>query len=245
MSFETDINKVLKMKLETIEELKQELKEKETILETITDSDVIASMKISIDRLKYSIRDEYNSIEFYRTPIPEDVDYRINYLTSKSFIKNLSDSFPENLPLRFHGSPIHRSKQIIESGFISSSVDRLGFETSTNNLSNQISCYDRNFLRSSIINYTDLNDIYKPLGCLFVLIDSNSSDVISQGLCSMPNFNLKDDSDKLFGIITSPESVPIVKDWCNQHGIDSNKVFDYNEFIEHMKQSKKVEMTIG
>ena len=227
------------MKLEEIEELKQELKKKETILETKTDSDVIAAMKISIARLKYTIRDKLISIEFYRTPIPEDVDYRINYLTSKAFIKNLSDSFPEDLPLRFHGSPIHRVKQIIESGFISSSVDRLGFETSTNNQSNQISCYDRNYLSSSIINYTDLTDIYKPLGCLFVLIDSNSSDVNGRGLYSMPNFNLKDNPDKLFGIITSPESVPIVKYWCNQYGIDSNKVFDYNEFIEYRKQSKK------
>jgi hypothetical protein len=239
IEFEKNLDIIIKSKMDYIEELKNKRTKLEEREKQAIDLNIKKSINLSLKKLNYSINDVLNEIIFCRIPTQEDVDYRINQITSKDFLREMYSAFPKDLPLRFHGSPIHRVKQIIESGVISSSVDRVGFETSTNNLSNQISSYDISLFSTSIINYINITDIYVPLGCLFVLIDADNSNISQNGLCTMSNINIKDNANLLFAIITSPESSIIVKDWCNRHEIDSNKVFDFYEFVEHMKQSKK------
>lgn len=236
--YEKNLDVIIKRNSEYIEELKKEKMKLENRIKNTTNADIINAINISLRRLDYTINDLLKESLFYRNPIQEDIDYRVEYISSKSFLLDFYNCLPEDLPLRFHGSPIQRVKQIIESGEISSSVDRVGFETSTNNVSNQISTHDKSLFHKSILYYTDLTIIYKPLGCIFVLIDPNNSKIIDYGICSMQNFNLKENQEKLFGIITSPESAVLVREWCNQNGIDGNKVFDYEQFIAYMKSKK-------
>ncbi len=82
----------------------------------------------NIRRKMHAMESFKSEMSFLRKPTLEDIEYRKRQF--RDFHRKIRDLVPDDLPLRFHGSPIHLSREIIRSGEISSSVDRVGFETS-------------------------------------------------------------------------------------------------------------------
>ena len=69
-----------------------------------------------------------------------------------------------------------------------------------------------------------------PAGCIFVLHPKNEQEVESSECLLIGNVNFKENPDRLFAIITTPENVELVKEWGRASNVDSNKVHDYENF---------------
>lgn len=69
-----------------------------------------------------------------------------------------------------------------------------------------------------------------PSGCIFVLLPKDDQDRESGKSMLMGNVNFKEEPSRLFGIITTPENIEMVSNWCEVNNIDSSKVYDYDSF---------------
>lgn len=86
----------------------------------------LAATNIGIRR--YALEQINDELQFIRPANIEDIEYRTRQY--KEFSEIIEEFLPDDLPLRFHGCPIYNAKKIIESGEISASSDRVGFNTS-------------------------------------------------------------------------------------------------------------------
>lgn len=186
------------------------------------------AMKI-VNIQKNALSKIIGELEFLRPANEEDIAYRLRQYDE--FCEKISKEVPEDLPLRFHGCPIYTAKHILQDGEISSSVDRLGIETSYDT-EGQISVTTRKTIDTTVRGYTDLVGNYNmPSGCIFVLLPKDEADEKIGNSLLMGNINFKDEPDRLVGIITSPENIENVKEWGSQIGIDSLKIKDFDDFV--------------
>lgn len=192
----------------------------------------------SILRKKYEITDFEEHFKFLRPKNDEDIEYRKKIING-NFCNKIKELIPDNSLLRFHGTPIHRAEAIIKSGEISSSKDRLGFETSTNNQMNQISVTTKENIGITI-SYLELNLMDFPAGCIFVVLPKDDEDAKNAELQnSMENVNFKNEPNRLYGIITSQENIKRVIQWSQESGINTNKIYDFNKFISILEIQKE------
>lgn len=194
-----------------------------------------------IARMKYALQRETEIFSFLRPRTEKDMDYRLRQF--KEFPKKVQETIPDNLYLLFHGTSICNAREIIKSGSLTSSVDRLGFETSYD-VENQVSVTTKATLNITIDNYSDLTaeDGFLPAGCIFVLCAKDEKDG-SQLLTD--NVHFKDEPDKLYAIVTTPENIRNVKEWMNSNGMESSKIHDFNSFINLLKQEKNYSQSLG
>jgi len=173
-------------------------------------------------------------LEFLRCPTREDIDYRMSIYSSSSsdFVKALE----ADLPFRFHGTPIYFAREIIQSREISCNQDRFGFQTS-HDLSGHISVCTIENVGVSIHNYMSLTDFCMPAGCLFVLLPQQEDGVVKN--FQMKKVDFAQNPEVLIAIITTPENIAQVKRWCEESGIDSNKIFDFYSFIKNPSEKVK------
>jgi len=193
----------------------------------------------NVTRRVYALQQIKDQLTFLRPANEEDMRYRLRQYDE--FHKIMKECIPEDLPLRFHGCKIYTAKYIIESGEISSSVDRLGIETSYD-ITGQISVTTKDTLQTTVQGYAGLNGTYElPGGCIFVLYPKDEFDAESGKSMLMENVNIRKEPNRLFAIITTPENIEIVKNWCQEYDIDSSKVYDYDNFtmIFNKNNSKK------
>lgn len=169
-----------------------------------------------------------DQISFLRPSSKEDMEYRLRQYDE--FSRKMRVCIPDYLQLRFHGCPIYTAKRIIESGELSSSVDRLGIETSYD-VAGQISVTTKNSLETTVQGYAGLNGNYElPAGCIFVLLPKDEFDAeIGQSML-MNNVNIRNEPDRLFAIITTPENYEILREWCKNNNIEEEKIYDYDGF---------------
>lgn len=169
-----------------------------------------------------------DQLSYLRPANEEDVTYRLRQYDE--FHKVMQKNIPDDLPIRFHGCPIYTAKYIIESGELSSSVDRLGIETSYDT-AGQISVTTKNSLQITVQGYAGLNGNYElPGGCIFVLYPKDELDAENGKSLLMGNVNIRKEPSRLFAIITTPENIETVKKWCQEFNMDSSKVYDYDSF---------------
>ena len=95
----------------------------------------------------YALEQINNQLEFLRPSSQEDMDYRLKQYSE--FSKQVKSEVPDDLHLCFHGCPIYAAKHIIEDGEISSSVDRIGSETSYD-VSDQVSVTTKNTIETTV-----------------------------------------------------------------------------------------------
>lgn len=172
-------------------------------------------------------------LEFLRPDTQEDNDYRLGLYGD--YMEVFKRIVPDNLPLRFHGTPIFFAKEIIESGEISCTQDRLGCATS-HDLDGHISAVTKENIAISICTYAKLHDYCMPMGCVFVLLP-NEEDAVIMG-DQMKAVNFRSNPNVLYGILTSPENILRVKSWCEENGVDSDKVYEFYSFLEKWKKQK-------
>lgn len=218
----------LRTEIEKYEKLKNaEVDKKEQRLE-------IAAKKVATRM--YALEQIKDQISFLRPSSKEDMEYRLRQYDE--FSKKMRTCIPDDLPLRFHGCPIYTAKHIIESGELSSSVDRLGIETSYD-VAGQISVTTKNSLETTVQSYAGLNGNYElPAGCIFVLLPQNDLDAESGKSMLMNNVSIRKEPERLFAIITTPENYERLREWCKNYNIEEEKIYDYDGFEMLFKKNK-------
>lgn len=194
----------------------------------------VASKQIQIR--KNALKQLEDTLEFLRPITDEDMEYRLRQVNE--FSKKIKDIVPDDLNLCFHGSNIMNSKHIIEDGAISSSVDRLGFETSYD-AEDQVSVTTKDTIETTINGYAGLIGDYNiPAGCVFVILPKDDAEIESSKSMLIGNVSFKDNPERLYAIITSPENIERVTQWAEKSGIDISKIHDYDGFIQEIENNK-------
>ena len=196
----------------------------------------LAATNIGIRR--YALEQINDELQFIRPANIEDIEYRTRQY--KEFSEIIEEFLPDDLPLRFHGCPIYNAKKIIESGEISASSDRVGFNTSYD-VTGQISVTTKYSLPITVQSYAGLMGNYNmPAGCIFVVLPKDDNDRESGESLLMGNVNFKEEPSRLYAIITTPENINMVSKWCKENNVDSGKVYDYDIFALLFKQKNVI-----
>lgn len=235
--FEKRKNILLRYKL-TLEEKLNKAIDKYHSIETSEIDKKETRLKVAkkiISNRKNALEQVEGQLEFLRPSSEKDMEYRLRQYDE--FSKKMKDLLPEDLLLRFHGCPIYTARNIIASGEISSSVDRLGVETSYDT-EGQISVTTKDTLDTTIQGYTDLSEKFLPAGCVFVLLPKDEKDAKLGASMLMENINFKKEPNRLYGIITTPENIEKVSQWAKVSGIDLNKIHDFDEFAKSFEKQK-------
>jgi hypothetical protein len=179
---------------------------------------------------EHALLHEKDTEEFLRKPEQTDIEYRFDVMDN--WPKKVAECIPEELPLRFHGCPIYTARAILSSGEISSSVDRLGFETSYD-VSGDVSVSMAENVRITTDSYTDLSaeNLCIPGGCVFVLLPKDQMDADAGNSLLMGNVSITAEPDRLVSIVTTPENIARVSEWANAAGIPTDKVVDFSSFL--------------
>ena len=134
-----------------------------------------------------------------------------------------------------HHFILQRTKQI------SSTADRFdGYIKSTNRVG-EISVSDRHTINETIDIFSDVAAYYRsqPCGCIFALFPKDEQDATSIPY-SIQNVDLSKNPEQLFGIFTTPENIERIKQDMKKAGLDPNKVFTFEEFLNEVKIKSEV-----
>ena len=235
----------------TRQQLIESLEMQKEKYEQIKNDDTLDKKELRLEIALNFIRKKENQIkiaseklELLRPRFEEDMAYRRRqYYQFSNMVKEV---MPDDLDLCFHGCPIFAAKSIIEEGCISSSVDRLGVATSYD-VEDQVSVTTKETLSTTIQGYAKLHDNMElPAGCIFVIIPKDEVEIKSSKTSMIiGNVNFKENPERLYAIITTPENLERVTSWAKESEIDISKIHDYDGFIKEMQlekeQSKLVE----
>ena len=191
----------------------------------------------TINTKKNALEQIENQLEFLRPSSQEDMNYRLKQYNE--FSKQVKSEVPDDLHLCFHGCPIYVAKQIIKDGEISSSVDRIGSETSYD-VSDQVSVTTKNTIETTVQGYTGLTGNYNlPAGCIFVILPKDESEIKSSETSMLiGNVSFKENPERLYSIITTPENIEKVTEWAEKANIDLSKIHDFEGFIQEIGKQK-------
>lgn len=189
-------------------------------------------------RWKYALKERQMEMEFLRPNNPKDIEER-NYWAD-NFYKEFLKVYPESEDLRFHGTSIYNTKAILESGGIFSSVDiNDGYMASTD-LSGEISASSRDSLNRTIQFFTDVGSYYRSLpgGCVFVINPRTDRDKELKRQDAMESVNFREHPEQFYGLFTTNENLLNVKQWVEQAGLDPDKVYNYQGFLDKLREEK-------
>jgi len=191
----------------------------------------------TINTKKNALEQIENQLEFLRPSSQEDMNYRLKQYNE--FSEQVKSEVPDDLHLCFHGCPIYAAKQIIKDGEISSSVDRIGSETSYD-VSDQVSVTTKNTIETTVQGYTGLTGNYNlPAGCIFVILPKDESEIKSSETSMLiGNVSFKENPERLYSIITTPENIERVTEWAEKANIDLSKIHDFEGFIQEIGKQK-------
>ena len=189
--------------------------------------------KSTIIRRKNYLKDIKNILNNIREPMIEDIEYRKNIMDN--YASDIEKYVPEDLHLCFHGCPIYTAKEIIEDKSISSSVDRIGTETSYDT-SNQVSVTTKDTIITTLDGYSDIHSLNYtiPCGVIFVINPKDDSEIQSSKGMIIANVDLND-KNRLYAILSTPENIDKLKEWCNNSHLDINLVKTFDQFINQYK----------
>jgi len=167
-------------------------------------------------------------LKYLRPRNIEDMEYRQRQYNN--FSNFITKNIPNDLPLRFHGSPLHASKEIILSGELSSYGDRIGVEMSYDT-PNIVYVNTKDNIFNTVRNFCNLTyDYDTPAGCLFVVTPKDEQDEISGHNQTMESIYFKNNPDRLVAVVSTPENVSNLKGWMKESNLPEEKVFDYDGF---------------
>ena len=192
-------------------------------------------------RWKYTLDEAKLALQYIRPNSKEDIEYREK--TANNYADELKKVLSPNLDLRFHGSPIYFTEQILKSGYISSTADRYDdYIKSTDNVG-EISVSDRNSIDRTIQFFSDMSAYMRhlPCGCIFAILPNEIEDPSMREASLMSSVNFRQNPEQLFGIFTTPENIEQVKGWMNQYGFNADLAYTFEEFLEVVKK-KSIEI---
>ena len=168
----------------------------------------------------------------------DDVRYRKHQ--ENFFQTKVQKVIPDNLLLRFHGSPLWFSEEIIKTQKIVPSFDTYDIKTSCDEKGRISVTQASNLNRWTTSLYARLFE-YKqslPAGCIFAIFPLSESE-LDDNRWTMNKVDFSEHPEQLYKIITTPENIGLVKKWCKESGLDTSYVCDYNKFIKILKKDSK------
>lgn len=184
-------------------------------------------------RWTYLLNDYKRAYEFIRPNDPEDIKYRDYW--REEFGKKLNEIAPKDLDLRFHGTSLHNTKAILESGGIFSSVDiNDGYRSSTD-LSGRISATSIETVDRTLKGwFAEMGGYIKsfPCGCIFALNPKDQTDIDLKKSDELQSVNFKEHPEQLYGIFTTDENIPKVQLWLQNAGLNPNLVTNFEGFLK-------------
>lgn len=195
----------------------------------------VATLTVGAER---GVQMDKQRLEFLRPSSEEDIAYRLRVM--KELPAKILENTPPELPLRFHGAPIHVSRDIISSKGLSSSVDRLGIQTSYD-VADQVSVTTPESVRTTLDSYSGLmeENFNVPAGCVFVVLPKSKEEADAGSSMLMSNVSFDEHPEQLFAIMTSGENVEQVKKWAQENDINPTKVKEFFEFADSLGELKK------
>ena len=207
--------------------------EKKEIQDLLNSSDPKKDEKILL--IKYIIANQTAKLKFMRPQALEDANYRKRQLGEfEDMIKKI---LPESTHFLFHGTPIYNAEKILKTGYIVSGKDLWHIPTSGNK-SGEISVTTKKNFHTTLLGYSGLTSthLFLPAGVIFVLRPKDEAEYqIAEQDCQIHNVHFKDNPQRLFGVITTPENKEQVQCWMKQFG-HNQPVFDYDGFIRHFQR---------
>lgn len=196
-----------------------------------------------ITRARQALSLTEDELRFIRPRNRKDIEYRVRQL--HEFPHKIKGIVPDDLQLRFHGCPIQSAERILKSGEISSPEDRLGIQQAAYDVAGNIAVTSKNNIDITVNGYSGLNGDYEmPAGCIFVMSPRDEDDANKINSLWMENVYFRDEPDRLYGIITTPENIDRVTRWAKESGVSPDKIHDYDDFIrifERTKDEEKIE----
>ena len=185
------------------------------------------------------LRQVNDTIEFMRPVNEEDMQSRLKIF--REFPNIINDIFPDGFPIVFHGTNnIGTVRQILKTGGL------LTPEQRNESMTSFASAIDVTYKTNITVSceFADAGyDSFMPYGAIFAFkpkddeieraISTGKGTEVAQGVDGV---SFKDEPKRLFGIITTPENIKMVKQWCKEYSINPNKVFTHNSFIEKYKE---------
>lgn len=195
------------------------------------------------DRWQYDIDNRQGALKFIRPNYENDINERNKW--EVEFPKEVKRILDDSAGLRFHGTSIYNAENIIKTGIITSTIDRYnGYETSSDQSgvfsAATVSTIDILFAESG--GYGGLKD-YKvclPCGCTFVFKNRDDDDREKEKAFQMKAINFKEHPEQIYGIITSSENIPNVRQWMSSSGYDPALVTGFQGFIDKIKRENNV-----
>ncbi len=223
-----------------IDRAKERLRHFEARLAAISPDDRrFGAATVSVAIAKGALRRLELVQEFLRPSSAEDIEYRRKIL--KELPECIAEGFPNDSPLRFHGTSLAATRDILATGELSSSVDRLGYATSYD-VDGQVSVSSVTSVDVTVGGYTDLfvDNCCTPVGCIFVVEATDQSDLANPGTLLMGNVNFAEEPDRLHAVLTADDNVDQVREWAVSSGVDPDKVMEFFAFTEQHKDESSV-----
>ncbi|MDO5561429.1 MAG: hypothetical protein Q4G02_01500 [bacterium] len=233
----TRFNEFLQRDINLVEEKKKRIKTLEEEMESLDDYHREKCARRIADA-KRSLRKAEARVEFMRLPPDNDGKYRIKVMTE--FPKLVKELAPSELPLVFHGTnDIGTVRQIIKTGGLLTPEQKGESFTS---FATAIDVTSKTNIRVSCEFAEPGDHSFMPYGAIFAFLPSpeevdnvNATGESSEVFNGVDGVNFKNEPDRLYGIITTPENIERVKAWCEEYGWSKEKVFTHDEFLKMME----------
>jgi hypothetical protein len=203
------------------------------------------------EKILQSIKDEENNLytaqrglEFVRPN--NDIDFEYRMKIQKEFPQIVKNLFPDGYPIVFHGTKnIGIVREILKSGGLFT-PDQRGI--SMQSQATQIDVTYKNNIRTTCDFAEPSPQSSLPFGAIFAFFPQKSEidNVISTNENSsqvsggVEGVSFRNEPDRLYAIITTPENLERVQAWCNEYGIDPSKVHTPKTFINETQNIVKI-----
>ena len=229
---------MLKANVTKLEKNIRELEEKKAQWEKKVDSPLSYAQK-QVDEIRNTIKLRQDRLQKLKKTMKiirprDEKDMQYRFSVYNGFADRLESVLPEENDLCFHGTSLIAAQEIISSGKIkgkkyfcdeNDKPDKMFYVTTSSSL------------YISMQGYLNLHEDLIPAGVLFVIKATNEEEYeLAERSLVMKEFYLKDNPDKLIGMISTPENIPVLKKWCRKCGISEDKVFDFGTFMVFAKQ---------
>ncbi len=181
------------------------------------------------------LRKQAALVEFARIPTVEDVEYR--HWAKTNFADLVRGAVPDELPLVFHGTNnLGNVRSIIQSHGLLTPEQR---NESMTSFAAQVDVTSKTNIQTSC-DFAESNYKWLPYGAIFAFLPkpeevaevrkteaSQSSEVFG----GVDGVDFKEQPERLYGIITTPENIERIQAWCQENHLDSNKVMTHGDFL--------------
>lgn len=224
-------NKIYNEKIKRIEDLQNTLSDPNNNLSE-------RALEVYYRRLNDSVsqlRTLKSQVDYVRPN--NEIDFNERLALVRDYHPLIKDLVKDGVPLVFHGNRhLGVVQDIIRSGGLFTPEER---DVSMTSFASQIDVTYKDNMRVSLEFAEPGLGSFLPYGAVFAFFpkEEEFDNVLGTGDSSevfggVEGVNFIEEPDRLVAIITTGENIEIIKDLCNEVGIDPDKVVTHREFLE-------------